>query len=74
MQGLYRGNYKSILKEVKEFWVNGESVMNVRTQYYKDESSQIYLQIQSSPNQIPTVFLIEEYICKNCQNDFLKCY
>lgn len=43
MQGLYRGNYKSILKEVKELLVNGESVVNVSTQYYKDESSQIYL-------------------------------
>lgn len=66
MQKLYRENYTNILKEVKELWVNGESIMNVRTQYYKDESSPIYLQIQSSPNQIPTVFLIEEYICKNC--------
>lgn len=74
MQQLYRENYKNILKGVKEFWVNGKSIMNVRTQYYKGERSQIYLLIQSSPNQIPTVFLIEEYICKNCQSDFLKCY
>lgn len=50
MQELYRENYKGILKEVRES-LDKWRVVKVRTQYYKDKRSQVYLQIQCIPNQ-----------------------